>query len=465
MAINTVFGNAQIRRPGAWAIVDSSAMTPITLGAMRGLVLVAPLDENAKLTAGRVYAFTSSSEATRSLVQGEALKMMEKMWQHGADLIYVSPVNKATAAELTLKDGATDLLTLTSKDFGVSGNLLQVSVTATELTVVSPEGTSEVFAITGKTLTEVAAAVNALPAAGGSRLVSAKAVAAEGALPATPLTYLAGGGKGPATTDTDWQAAIDLLENVYADGIVPASTNAAIIAKVATHITAMSSLRNRKRRRGFYGHAAGATVEAIKTAAGALKDERAVMLTPCPTEVDSNGVTTVLPGYFAAAAAAGRWAGQSIQEPITYKAALFTGLEKTYRSTEVDELLAAGVCVVEPVRNGGFRFVQGLTTDTSADLTNQELSISTIKDTINTSTEEYFENKYVGQAGVAGIEVTIYNDYVSLIENFVKQGWITGYVAESVRVEREGTAFNLEFEGQPTLPINNFFIKSRFTLA
>jgi hypothetical protein len=77
---------------------------------------------------------------------------------------------------------------------------------------------------------------------------------------------------------------------------------------------------------------------------------------------------------------------------------------------------------------------------------------------------DFFEDKYVGQAGVAGIETTIYNDLVSILEGFKKQGWISAYVKESVNVTRNGTAFYLEWEGTPTLPINNFLITSHFKL-
>jgi hypothetical protein len=77
----------------------------------------------------------------------------------------------------------------------------------------------------------------------------------------------------------------------------------------------------------------------------------------------------------------------------------------------------------------------------------------------------YFEDKYVGQAGVAGIQITIYNDLVSLVEGFKKLGWISDYVKGSVQVVQNGTAFTLDWEGTPTLPINNFLITSHFTLS
>jgi hypothetical protein len=127
-------------------------------------------------------------------------------------------------------------------------------------------------------------------------------------------------------------------------------------------------------------------------------------------------------------------------------------------------LLDAGVAVVESTRKG-FRIVQGKTASSSSDLTEQELSVNTLKDMMSQDMRDYLEEKHVGTAGVEGIELTIYNDAISRI-NYYKdeQKWISGYVQKSVKVVKDGTSFYVDWEGSPTLPINNFFITSHFTL-
>lgn len=458
MAINITFGGATIRRPGAYAIVDTTNMVPVTLGAMRGLAFVGELDEGATLEPGRVYAFTDPSEARKALKQGDTLDAMNVAWQHGADLIYVSGVNKSTAASITLKDGTTtDLMKLTSKIYGTDGNAITVTVTATDLTIALGAA-SEVYKLETKSMAELSAEIN-----GASKLVISGVIAA-GTLGVLSTTNLSGGGAGPDVTDTDWQDAIDLLETEFLDGVIPVSTEAAIQAKVDAHVQAMSSVKNRRRRRGFYGHAVGASVDDILASAMAISDERALLASPCPLIADSTGNKVAKPSYFTAAAAAGIWAGQDPQEPITYKLVKFSGLEVQYKANEIETLLGGHVCVVEVVRNVGYRIVQGCTTDSSADLTKNELSVSTLKDMMSGNLETYFENKYVGKAGVAGIEVTIYNDLVSMLELFIKNNWISGYVADSVQVRKSGTAFYLEWEGTPTLPINNFLITTNLSL-
>ncbi|MEC0169914.1 phage tail sheath subtilisin-like domain-containing protein [Paenibacillus graminis] len=270
----------------------------------------------------------------------------------------------------------------------------------------------------------------------------------------------------PATapTDAEWQAAIDLLQPEEVSGIIPLTTQAAVWAKVDTHITLMSSTKNRKRRRAFYGHATGTSIADIKTAAAAIPGERGLLATPCPLVADSAGNKVAKPGYYMAAAIAGLWAGQESQQPVTYKLVKFDGLEKVYIGQEIETLLEAHVCPVESVKNVGFRIVQGVTLSASEDLTQSELSVSTLKDDMSANLESFFETRYVGTPAIKGIEVIIYNDLITLIQGFEKNGWISGFIPESLKVTRNGTVFTLEWEGIPTLPINNFLITSHFTL-
>jgi hypothetical protein len=363
MTINISFGGAQISRPGAYSVVDTSGMTPVTVGALKTLAVVGEIPASSTLPTTKVSFFNDPKEAATAIGEGELLEVMRVMWGHGADLIGVAPVQKAAAQP----------------------------------------------------------------------------------------------------TDAEWQAAIDLMQPEFIAGIVPVTTTAAVLTKIDAHVTLMSSVKNRRSRRAFYGHATGLTLDAVKVLA-TFASERAVLATPCPMIPDATGVLVAKPSYYMAAAVAGLWAGLPSQEPVTYKNVKFTALETTYMGADIEELLAAHILPIEVVQNVGFRIVQGITTDATEDLTKNELSVSTLKDDMSSNLVTYFENKYIGKAGVAGIEVTIYNDLVSQIEAFLKAGWISGYVADSLKVTKNGTAFFLEWEGKPTLPINNFLITSHFTL-
>ncbi len=226
----------------------------------------------------------------------------------------------------------------------------------------------------------------------------------------------------------------------------------------------MSSVKNRKERRGFYGHASGMAVEAIKEIPLSFESGRAVVASPAVLVPNADGSKVAKDSVLLASAYAGTWASKNPQDPITYDYVKFAGLEKIYNATEIEELLEAGVAVTEFVKGKGYRIVQGITTSASEDLTEKELSVATLKDVMSRNLRETLEEKYVGKAGVPGIEVTIYNDVISILEGFVKNGWITEYVKESVQINKDATAFTVDWEGKPTLPINNFFITSHFTL-
>lgn len=374
MASGISFGGSIIKRPGAYSVVDTAGMTPISLGALRILAFVGTVGEDTNsllLPADTVTYFNDPSVAKSALGSCDMLDCMNIAWKYGADLIAVSPIWV------------------------------------------------------------------------------------------------------DAPTDDQWQDALDLLDNEFIDGIVPITSEGAIQAKVLTHVKSASSIINRKRRRAFFGHATETAIADIITQAENLQEggaERAVLATPCMYIMD-NGEKVLKPSYYLASAYAGLWAGQEPQEPITYKFVNegFVGVETIYSQADIESLLDAGIAPVEHIRNRGYRIVQGITlasaeTGVAVDLTERELSVSTLKDVMSETIETYFEDKYVGQAGVDGIEVTMLNDLFSLLEGFKDANWIRDYVKESVRIVRDGTAFRPEWEGKPVLPINNFFITSHFTL-
>lgn len=364
MAIS--FGGQQIKRPGANSVVDTSGMTPISLGAFNVLAFVGRAGKVvATLDTSKVLYYNSPKLATQDLVDGDVLENMKVAWAHGADLIAVSFVPVAEPAS--------------------------------------------------------------------------------------------------APTDAEWQTAIDRLETEFVDAIIPVTTDQAIQMKVDAHVTNMSSVKNRKERRGFYGHASGASVEEIKAIPLSFPTGRAVMASPA-VQVIEGGVKVAKDSVQLASAYAGLWASKDPQDPITYDYVKFAGLEKIYNALEIEELLEVGVAVTEFVKGKGYRIVQGVTMSPSEDLTEKELSVATLKDVMSRNLREILEEKYVGQAGIKGIEITIYNDVISILEGFMKNGWITDYVKDSVQVEKSGTAFTIDWEGKPTLPINNFFITSHFTL-
>lgn len=266
-----------------------------------------------------------------------------------------------------------------------------------------------------------------------------------------------------APSDSEWQTAIDRLNKTFVDGVLPVTTEGAIIAKVHTHNTTMSTTLNRKERRGFYGHEKGASKEDIIALVASANTERSLVASPAVYDYAADGSLALYDSTLLAAAMAGLWAGKDPQDPITYDYVQFPGVEVEYEADEIGDLLEAGVAVVEVTRKG-YRIVQGRTASASENLSKQELSVSTLKDTMSADMREFLEEKHVGKAGVAGIEQTIYNDAMSRIIEYKRLGWISEYVDGTLKITKNGTAFTTDWEGKPTLPVNNFLITSRFTL-
>lgn len=453
MAINIAFAGSRIKRPGAYSTVDTSGMTPVTLGAFNVLAFVGKASAEATIAPKKVVYFNEPSNAREALKDGDLLAAAEAAWKHGADLIAFVRVDDATKAAGAITVAAEDIFDLTAKAFGTGGNAVSASVEdiGGKLFITLTQGElEEQFEIkNGVSNADLAADITKK-----SQLVDAVAATATAIVAAVPPVSLAGGTGGGAVTDADWQSAIDTLAVEDINGVVAVTTEAAIQAKVATHVNTLSNTKNRRERRAFYGHAAGASIDDIISVKLGINSERGVLASPA---VGADSVQL-------AAAYAGLWASKEPQDPITYDYVQVDSIEKRYSADEIEQLLGAGVAVTEFVAGRGYRVVQGITTASGDDLTQVELSVSTLKDVMSRNMREMLENKHVGNAGVAGIEVTIYNDAMSQIQNYLRAGWVSEYVDGSLKVTKEGTAYRVDWEGKPTLPINNFLITARFTL-
>lgn len=461
MPINISFAGARIARTGAFSTVDTDGMVPITLGAFNVLAFVGTMDAASTIEPRKAVYFNDPALARKALKRGEYLEAVETAWGHTADLIAFVRVDTATQATGAIAD----VFDVKAKDFGTSGNDItydvDVDVESGEVTMNFARGEDlEQFTIvSGAKNEEIARTVSRQ-----SRFVTLVAKK-EGAIEAPlELTNLTGGAGGGPVTDEDWQNAIDVLSTEDVQGIVPVTAEPAIIAKVDAHITNMSSVKNRKERRGFYGHKKGAPIAEIISLKTMVNNQRALIATPAPYTFGESGELELRDSVLTAAAIAGLWSSKEPQDPVTYDYVKFPELEKRYDSVEIEQLLAGGITPVEFVRNKGNRIVQGITTYTGPDLSQAELSVSTLKDVMSINIREHLEEKYVGKAGVKGIDITIKNDAVTLIGKFEKAGWISGYDPESVKVRRDGTAFWVDWVGYPTLPINNFLITSHFKI-
>lgn len=477
MPINISFGGANIKRPGAFSVVDSANMVPMSSGGFKNLACIG-------IVPGLVAQIETATVVGTISTAGNVTVIVTALGMPSSPKTISVPVLLGDTALLVGPKivSALQADTDVAGYFTVSGTGATVILTAKSTRLHDASLNISVANGTCAGLTNALTSVNTL--AGGTSgtpvgSVSyfndptfAKAKIAPCELLDLMLIEWGHGadliGVSPVASagqDADWQNAIDILTVEPIDGICLASVASAIQAKVDTHCTLMSSVKNRRERRGFYGHTTGLSVSAITALQTSLNSELAQIASPEPYVFDSTGTKVLKPSNYLASAYAGIWASQESQEPITFKYVKFPGLGKIYSGDEIEELLAGHIAPTEYVRNEGFRIVQGVTCSASADLTMQELSVSSVKVEMSQSNRSYFEKKYVGKAGVAGIEVTIYNDYITQIGLFIKKGLITDCVWDTVKVLKSGTSFIMEAEMVPTLPINNFLFTSHLSLA
>ncbi len=299
--------------------------------------------------------------------------------------------------------------------------------------------------------------------------------------------------------DAGWLNALESLETQEIDIIapLPKQTMSAIFQNVLNHCKTMSNIKNKKERVEFCGAinglipanltgAADAAVEDIGTLEGIQGDTatevlagtvedlanysvadafgstyRCVYFYPDQIVVQAGADNVLVDGFYLAAAAAGYCSGVgNVAIPLTNKVlAGFTILRtKQFSSLVMEQLVAAGVTVVQPVAGGG-RVIWGLTTTQSGFPEEQEISIVFIRDRIAKSLRGAFAG-FIGIAEDDTIIPTLSARAISTLNSFLAQGLITAF--RDIKVARDTVdprQWNISVRVQPTYPVNFIYIR------
>jgi hypothetical protein len=211
----------------------------------------------------------------------------------------------------------------------------------------------------------------------GSTLVSFTPTATFGLPVNMNTTYLAGGTLG-GTSAADVQAAIDALQGVQCNFIVPCFsqnatadiptgftdptstyTIAGIIAGLRAHVAAMSSVTGRKERQGFVGYRD--TFVNQLTAASTFTYPRIQMHIAEFNVQVASGATGWKQPHSSAVAAAGMKAAAVVGLPNTFKQPNILAFRSPFGDFDPeingDEALLGNLTFVENNPNGGFRYV------------------------------------------------------------------------------------------------------------
>lgn len=298
--------------------------------------------------------------------------------------------------------------------------------------------------------------------------------------------------------DANWADTLVELEKADAQILVPlpSQTFSAIQQAFRVHVERMSSIFFKKERVLFTGALDGLTVDHVtgvsfaapedigvlegiqgddpeEVLAGNIEDladygvvnsfgtsRRVVYFYPDRIVRVINGTRTNIPGYYMAAAAAGRVAGTAdISQPLTFKTLVgFTILnDRVFTQTQLNTLGDNGITVVEPIIGGG-RVLHGRTTTQSGSPEDEEISILFIRDQVSRTMRRSFR-AFIGQSEDPTLLPSLTARAVGLLNAFVSQNLITAFQNLSVaRDDVEPRQWNLRVEIMPSMPVNWIFI-------
>ena len=298
--------------------------------------------------------------------------------------------------------------------------------------------------------------------------------------------------------DTNWAAALEALEAVDCQIIVPLpdSSYSAIQQATRAHCELMSNTANQKERVTFVGSPMGVTSEALigrelvavedigviegiqgddpeEVLAGNIEDLqdytvstnwgttfRVMYYWPDTIVRTVGGTNTSIHGFYMGAAAGGLTAGTpNVSIPLTRK--ILTGFsitrDKVRKPSILNELGNAGVTVVQPVTGGG-RILHGKTTTASAIPSEEEISVVFIRDRVATVLRDILRG-YIGGPEDPTLIASITSGVTKTLHALTGQGLISTYQNLSVaRDQVDSRQWNVSVEVQPTYPVNWIFI-------
>jgi hypothetical protein len=305
------------------------------------------------------------------------------------------------------------------------------------------------------------------------------------ALANIPDTYLSGGSEG-TTSQSHWDAALDLLKTEDTPLISCISYDPAVWASLSTHCSYMSTV-GKKERIGFCGGFAtadgytnglgkwtsssdiGTSREQMLTYANDLNSDRMVYVGPGFKAYDENGLLTTFNGSISAALVAGMAAGVDVATALTHQYIKVLGLEHNFQWADLDRLLEYGVCPFEYDPGTGYRVCQSITSWLVNDKYNRrELSVRRTADFVARQVRDRLEQDFVGKKGTMTTLVSIKNATESVLVQMYRAELLAGNAEnppyKNIQVRLEGDTAWVDFECSPCIPINYIPITIHLTV-
>jgi hypothetical protein len=280
----------------------------------------------------------------------------------------------------------------------------------------------------------------------------------------TAPLYMKGGSDGTSSV-TDWANAINSLQTVQCQVVVPMSNEAAVHAAVAAHVQYMTA--NNSPRVGVVGGALGeyssslpVPTSVISQRAINLDSSRMVLVSPGVNFYNSQNVLTNGDSSYTAAFFGGLLAALPAGTPLTHKYfSNINGLEVNFTPADIDALLLSGVSPIQYVLNKGYRDVQSLTTyQGAANFAYDEISVVLAIDAVTSAVQSALDNQIVGQS----VSPATLAQAVSITETQLIGAQNSGYIVgdsnspayQSISASANGDIIAVQFQMSPAIPAN-----------
>lgn len=290
------------------------------------------------------------------------------------------------------------------------------------------------------------------------------ATRAPGAM-ATPalvgFTHLTGGDEGIVTT-AQWADALEKLQEINVQWVVPLISHGVIHAMVSSHCSYMSTI-GRMERRAICGTSLGMTDAIAISTARDINSDRVSLTHLGIYAYDLSGVLRLFEPYYAAVMIAAAFAGLNPGTPMTNKSLRIAGVERRLRNpTDTDDLVLGGVLCIESTLTG-YKVVKSISTWLNdANYNRKEVSVGVAVDymmrRIRDALDEY--------RGAKNNPLTMASA-VSRVDSILRElatpepagiGLLAGNKAsppyKNIVATQYGDVMKIEFEASPVLPLN-----------
>ena len=247
---------------------------------------------------------------------------------------------------------------------------------------------------------------------------------------------LTGGTEG--VSPFSWVEMFDQLSGFDIDYIVPLTDDKSIHAELAEHINICSGTMGRERR-GVVGGAISETVDETLQRAHELNSSRVQVVHGGFYDVNTDGELELYPPYILAAQHAGRAVFLPEGESATHDVYRMSAPEYQLEAAEITKLLQGGCLAFEYVLSGNsatasyVRLVRDITTDLiNTDSVHVERATGQLADSLNKEIRNKLDKMLTGKRMTGTTIVSAQNAILSILQNRMRDGYITGYKNVSV---------------------------------